>query len=79
MAQAGGVGGTSPGRAISQVGFIVTSMVTNMTLPSRSAVRFYNKRGTAGQSANRVGMHPMRVLATRIVSTVRRAYIHDLE
>ena len=32
-----------PGELWPQVGFIVT----NLTLPSRAAVRFYNKRGTA--------------------------------
>ena len=34
-----------PGELFPRVGFIVT----NMTLPSRSLVRFYNKRGTAEQ------------------------------
>jgi hypothetical protein len=34
-----------PGELFPRVGFIVT----NMTLPSRSVVRFYNKRGTAEQ------------------------------
>jgi hypothetical protein len=34
-----------PGELYLQVGFIVT----NLTLPSRAVVRFYNKRGTAEQ------------------------------
>ena len=34
-----------PGELYPQVGFIVT----NLTLPSRAVVRFYNKRGTAEQ------------------------------
>ena len=34
-----------PGELFAQPGFIVT----NMTRPSRSVVRFYNKRGTAEQ------------------------------
>jgi hypothetical protein len=33
------------GELFSRVGFIVT----NLTLPSRAVVRFYNKRGTAGR------------------------------
>ena len=33
------------GELFARVGFIVT----NMSLPSRSVVRFYNKRGTAEQ------------------------------
>jgi hypothetical protein len=35
----------SAGELFPRVGFIVT----NMALPSRSVVRFYNKRGTAEQ------------------------------
>jgi hypothetical protein len=35
----------SPGRAVPRVGFIVT----NLPLPNRAVVRFYNKRGTAEQ------------------------------
>src|SRR2546425_12578629 len=34
-----------PGELFPRVGFIVT----NLTLPSRAVVRFYNKRGTAEQ------------------------------
>lgn len=41
--QGGCQGGASPGRAVPTVGFIVT----NLSLPSREVVRFYNKRGTA--------------------------------